>query len=246
MDFNNGKGDIITVPGNTFEVAWAIAVDASGNVYVTGLGENGEIFGDEDFVTIKYDSDGNELWVSRYDGPGDDAGRSIAVDAFGNVYVAGESRQSTSPDLYTTGGIDDYLTIKYDPDGNELWVRRYNGPADGDDTPAPGSMIIDESGNVFVTGTSSGIGTANDIATIKYDTDGNELWVNRYEGPGSSDDFGVKIAGDVTGNVFVTGSTAFDGSFDMITIKYDSDGSELWTRSYDWPAHILARHMRSQ
>jgi len=143
--------------------------------------------------------------------------------------------QSTSPDLYTTDAINDYLTIKYDAFGNQLWIKRYNGPADGND--APGSMIIDASGNVFVTGVSPGIGTAKDIATIKYDTDGNEIWVNRYSGPGAFDDFGAQIAGDVSGNVFVAGSAVFDGTFDMIAIKYNSDGTELWARSYDSPAH---------
>jgi len=86
-----------------------LAVDNSGNVYVTGLSTgSGTYF---DYATIKYDSLGNQLWVTRYDGPGNhmDGARSIAVDNAGNVYVTGESDASITN--------SDYATIKYGPDG---------------------------------------------------------------------------------------------------------------------------------
>ena len=93
--------------------ASAIAVDGNGNVYVTG--PNGcwaEDWGgcDHNYVTVKYDRDGKQLWVARYDAAGSfDQATAIAVDAAGNVYVTGESWISSFPD-----GSPDYATIKYD------------------------------------------------------------------------------------------------------------------------------------
>lgn len=92
-------------PGDGDDVSSGIAVDLSGNIYVTGW-SMGDETGDG-YATVAYDSSGNELWVARYDGPvhGDDAANGIAVDPSGNVYVTGESVG------YETG--KDYVTIKY-------------------------------------------------------------------------------------------------------------------------------------
>jgi hypothetical protein len=89
------------------DYASAIAVDASGNVYVTGKSGAEGIGIVYDYATVKYDTHGNELWVARYNGPGNDSdhANAIAVDALGNVYVTGESKGSW------TGS--DYATVKY-------------------------------------------------------------------------------------------------------------------------------------
>ncbi len=115
-----------------------------------------------DYATIKYDTGGNQLWVARYNGPGnwDDAATAIAVDDSCNVYVTGESYSSSS----STSG--DYATIKYDTNGNELWVRGYNGP--GNEFEFAAAIAVDNSGNVYVTGVSAGSSTGGDYATIKY------------------------------------------------------------------------------
>ncbi len=119
-------------PVSSDEVAFAIAVDPAGkNVYVTGCcrAVSGSI--PTDIITIMYDEAGTEQWVRFYDGPGhdQDRGTSLALDADGNVYVAG---YSAGENLSL-----DYATIKYDVGGNELWVARYDGPAGGNDQPAP-------------------------------------------------------------------------------------------------------------
>ena len=148
--------------------AHALAVDALGNVYITGV-ENGGVPGSErDIATVKYNSSGDQLWVRSYNGPGDgrDEANSAAVDALGNVYVTGFS--------YGIGTERDYVTVKYNADGVEQWVERYTGPdVDGDPGPEDKidfalSMAVDASGNVYVTGTSDGAGTHSDYATIKY------------------------------------------------------------------------------
>ena len=208
-----------------------LAVDSVGNVYVTG--ESYGIDTASDYTTIKYDPDGAELWVARYDGPDSlaDSANALALDGSDNVYVTGES-----------GGLGigyDYATIKYDPEGTELWAARYNGPSGGmrnDDFAH--AIAVDSFGNAHVTGQSEGIGTFTpDYLTIKYDPDGTELWVVRYDGPADpSGDIAYDIALDGSGNIYVTGSSqGIDQDDDYATIKYDPDGTELWVARYEGP-----------
>src|SRR3990172_4425054 len=79
--------------GNGLDVAYAMAADGAGNVYVTGQSVGFSYIG-SDNVTIKYDTNGNQVWVARYNGSGNsnDIARAIAVDGSGNVYVTGVSR----------------------------------------------------------------------------------------------------------------------------------------------------------
>jgi uncharacterized delta-60 repeat protein len=210
-------------PGNGDDYARAIAVDAQGNVYVTGRSWNGT---DYDYATVKYDTNGNLLWVSRYNGSGrgEDDARALVVDSQANVYVTGNSWGGT-------GTYDDYATVKYDRDGNELWVARYNGPSNLFDRAI--ALAVDGQGNVYVTGSSEGSGSGFDYATVKYDAEGNLLWVARYNGQGNQNDYARSIALDGQGNVYVTGSAWNGSDYDYVTIKYSPDGVLLWAARYD-------------
>jgi hypothetical protein len=153
--------------------AQKVAVDASGNVYVTGYSYNSA--GNKDYVTIKYGPNGNWLWGRRYNSPydGDDEAKALAVDADGNVYVTGYSKNSD--------GDYDYVTIKYGPSGNWLWGRRYNSPYNRNDYVY--ALAVDAAGNVYVTGLSYQSYVNDDYVTIKYGPGGNWLWGRRYDGP---------------------------------------------------------------
>src|SRR5207302_1761886 len=217
-------------PASDSDQASAIAVDASGNVYVTGS-SIGTTWPDYDYATIKYDSSGQEQWVARYSGPGNDLdiGNAIAVDPSGNVYVTGASSGS--------GTGFDYATVKYDSSGQQQWVARYNGPGNADDEAY--GIAVDASGNVYVTGYSAGSGTGNDYATIKYDSSGQEQWVARYDGPTNANDYANAIAVDASGNVYVAGWSVGSGSgYDYATVKYDSSGAEQWIARYDGAASV--------
>jgi len=215
-------------PGNSGDYARSIALDGSGNVYVTGYSTGTGT--NEDYCTIKYNSSGDTLWVRRYDGPGNnyDYAYSIVVDGSGNVYVTGGSSGN--------GTSLDYCTIKYNSSGVQQWVARYNGPGNGSD--AARSITLDGSGNVYVTGGSYGSGTNADYCTIKYNSSGVEQWVARYNGPGNVNDETYSIAVDALGNVYVTGYSYGNGTgYDYCTIKYNSSGVQQWVAIYNGPAN---------
>src|SRR5262245_9425774 len=118
----------------------------------------------------------NEAWVARYRGPygSDTVGRALVLDSATNIIVSG-------------GSYGEYATVKYDHNGNEVWDARYHGPGLGDNFAR--ALAVDSAGNIYVTGGSWGDGDNYDYATIKYDANGNELWVARYDGPGHTNDF---------------------------------------------------------
>jgi hypothetical protein len=166
-----------------------------------------------DYATVKYNSSGTQQWVSRYNGPGtsDDYANAIAVDASGNVFVTGEA-------FFAPNEGSDYATIKYSPSGAQQWVARYNGPASSVDVA--NDIVVDGSGNVYVTGESRGPATEDDFATIKYNSSGIEQCLVRYNGPGNTFDLASALAVDASGNIYVTGRSANTGFSTISTIKY--------------------------
>jgi hypothetical protein len=209
--------------GNENDLAAGIAVDGSGNVYVTGWSAEGRPF--SDCTTVKYDSSGTLKWVRIYRGPevNGNYASSIAVDNSGNSYVVGRSV-----------GMDtsfDYAVIKYDTYGTEQWVQRYNGPENGDDNAY--SICIDQNDNVYITGESQAVGNDFDYATIKYNSNGVQQWVQRFNGINNGRDKAVSVKSDNMGNVYVSGLTHVnDTNFHYTTIKYDNAGIQQWVQSY--------------
>ncbi|MCI0446516.1 SBBP repeat-containing protein, partial [bacterium] len=147
----------------------------------------------------------------------------MKLDASGNIYLTGGTIDSVT--------FLDYTTIKYDPQGNQLWKARFNGSANGYDFCR--AMALDSQGNVYVTGYSDA-GVERHIVTIKYDSNGSELWVQSYNAPGSGGDDGPDISVDSAGNVYVAG-IGFGNNFpyNYLVLKYDSSGNFLWEKRYD-------------
>lgn len=100
------------------------------------------------------------------------------------------------------------------------WIAAYNYP--GNSVDVANALTVDHAGNVYVTGYSYGVGASRDYATIKYNKHGNQLWIERYDGPGNNSDVARALAVDNTGNVYVTGYSDELGTFSVYTtIKYD-------------------------
>jgi hypothetical protein len=203
--------------GNGWDMAYALAVDDNGNVYVTGSSYDLNTY--YDCTTVKYNSSGVQQWVRRYSYQGNqsDEGDAIAVDASGNVYVAGRSISSTTS--------WDYVTIKYNAGGTQQWAKRYNGMANYDDQAT--GIGLDDSGNAYVTG-KSGIGSFYyQYATVKYLSDGTQDWERTYIGPANLTAAANAIVVDKHNNVYVTGyDYASDTTANYVTIKYSSEGTQ--------------------
>ncbi|MCI0472146.1 MAG: SBBP repeat-containing protein [Ignavibacteria bacterium] len=209
--------------GNAVDKAEKLAVDAAGNVYVTGTSAG--LSSGNDIVTLKYNTAGVQQWIKSYNGPGNGADKAsgIVIDSYGNAYVTGACTDLNS----------DYITIKYNSSGTELWVQRYNSTYNSLD--AAMDIKVDGTGNVYVTGMSHSTLFALDFATIKYNSAGSQIWVKTYNGPSNSADIGYAMALDASGNIYVTGASTGTGTgYDYVTIKYDTDGNQQWLQRYDY------------
>lgn len=262
----NPQGGLVWVQragGTGGDAGTAICLDPAGNIYITGEMESISHFGSIDITSrgnndafiAKYDNNGNCQWAVNAGGYSGDRGRGIAVDASGNVYLAGEFRQTanfgssltvTAPDpIYK-----DFFVAKYSPSLGWLWVKR--GGSDKDDDA--NALCLDNNGNVYVTGfyrnnasieggsimTTNG-GTYADLFVAKYSAiSGNLEWFKRAGG--SWDDEGRDIIYNNTDNLlYVTGEYRGTSDFgainmteqgygDMFLACYSPAGTELWVK----------------
>jgi hypothetical protein len=203
------------------------AVDRQGNVYVTGFAN--DTGSGMDYLTIKYRPNGDTAWARTYNGPGNDmdAGRGIKVDNAGNVFVTGESQGSGT-------GVD-FATIKYDSLGTQLWVSRYNSPGDTDDRAD--AIALDQSGDCYVAGMTVTPDSGIEYLIVKYGPGGDTLWSRRYGSGSNGDDEAYMIAVDSAGNAYVTGGDAVPN---VITLKYNPSGTQVWAGSHPGWANGIA------
>ena len=261
--------------GNSFDAVRALEIDNMGNVIIAGQSETtGSSF---DIVIIKYNSAGEQQWLSRYNGTGgfDDYPNAMTMDASGNIYIAGEVREkggsqkdyvtlkynsegvqqwakeygtASTDDIAYGIGVDnngnvyvsgrglnfegDFVTIKYDSSGNQLWLKNYNGPGTYE---GAAYLKVDNNGNVYISGRSIGGQNAPDYTTIKYNIDGEEQWLARYNGTALDTDEVYAIELDGEANIYITGSSRGAGNAgrDYATVKYNSEGVEQWSMRYD-------------
>ncbi len=217
-----------TVWGNASlggDYARSITVDALHNVYVSGGTEiTGTI---PDFLTIKLNPSGSIAWAKSYGHTVNqfDEAQFTGVDQAGSVYSAGISV------VAATG--QDFLLIKYSQNGDTLWSRRYSSTNNTENDVLTG-FTLDREGNAYLTGSSRTGSTGTDYISIKYNLSGAEQWRSVYTSDGAAQDIPEDIAVDAQGNVFLTGRTRINSSYnDFATLKYNSSGVREWLAVYN-------------
>ncbi|MEW6469328.1 MAG: T9SS type A sorting domain-containing protein [Bacteroidota bacterium] len=185
--------------------------DNTGNIIIGG-NDGRNIF------LMKTDSSGTILWKSTYNGSSNSNGDyldDMVVDSNGYIYFTGKAQ--------TIAGAMDIVVAKYDPSGNPVWLRTHL-LLTGNNSDRGKAIYVDQNGNVFVTGFMTG-SSGTDMATLKYDTNGNLLWSVTYTYPGI--ETGNDICNDLLGNVYVAGTIGNTG----ILISYDPMGNLRWSRN---------------
>ena len=244
--WNGQNNDIHTIKynGSTGEVIWehtfdgaahgddratAIAVDNLNNVYVGGFSQN--VRANEDYIIVKYGTsgpnpDGTPLWQTTWNGTADGTDKlaSISVGA-GGIAATG----------YSWNGADfDYLTVKFDLNGNNIWDMRHGSCVAGGIKEDQGKLVkIEPAGDVIVTGYVSNT-IDKDIYTAKYNgATGALVWERTYNGAYEDEPNGLFV--DSRGDVYITGYTwTIDAHNDYYTAKYaGTDGSLLWETTFN-------------
>lgn len=225
--------------GNSTDRGYSVALDGSGNIYVTGRSSN--INGDSDMAIWKYKSDGT--LDTSFGGDGivtygnsameysSDVGNSIVLDVSGNIYVAG---YSTSVDGYLDMAIwkykvDGTLDLSFGGSG----IVTHNNAAGGNGVDVAKSIALDISGNIYVTGQSGTVNYSSDMAIWKYKSDGTldtsfngtGVVTHNSAAGGNSGDLGNAIVLDISGDIYVTGESRSVSNYDMTIWKYKSDGT---------------------
>jgi hypothetical protein len=238
-------------------MAYGVASDSAGNVFVTGSMAGAMDFGggtiasagSSDAFLAKYSQSGAHLWSKRFGGSGPDVGYGVATDRAGNVIVAGyfNGTADFGGDSLTSAGANEIFIARYSPAGAHLWSKRFGGT--GSDMAY--TVAVDAAGNIVVGGlfwatvdfgggplTSAG---SYDVFVAKYSPTGVHLWSKSFGGAALEALGGVAV--DPAGNVLVaggfkntadfgTGPIASAGDYDIFVTKFSPTGSNIWVRTF--------------
>jgi hypothetical protein len=236
--------------GQDRDLASAVAVDPSNNIYITGQFDNNEDFdfgpeidnhlskGSTDVFITKYDQDGNYVWTRTFGGSYQDRGNGISFDPSGKLYVTGTYKGTVDfdpgpgVDEHTSFANNDSFLVKFDPNGDYLWGRGWGGFSTEYEYDSGFAVVPNGTDSVYVTGniesdTDLDPGPGEDIHTgpagylSKFDSMGNYDWGATW------DSQGIALAVDNSGNAIVTGR---DGG--IILRKYSPFGTLIWDKPF--------------
>jgi len=207
-----------------------LIVDNSNNIHTVGskIYPNNQ----QQVITTFFNPKGIKLWEQiyissaqrKYDNP-----QGITIDNSGNTYIIAIS--------YGDKYWSDYLTIKYNSFGKELWSKKFMGSAiEGNDVQdLPYKICVDNNENVFVTGEIGNLNTHYDFGTLKYSAHGDLEWVNTSCNDSINTDWAYDMVLDEEKNIYVTGTGVVNKRPKNITVKYNSKGDELWIKDFGIP-----------
>ncbi len=203
----------VTWGGTSDDYAMRCALDNSGyNIYFTGrLGTNGG-----DAFLAKFSIGGTQVWNRTWGGALAEDSYSVIVDSSDNVFVAGYTQSFPISAEY-----DAHLR-KYDSSGNLLWNRTW-GKLYNDIFC---DVDVDTSGNIYCGTYYTVTGGNSDLALVKYDPSGNQLWNRTYGSLANEGGGGVKV--DLYNDIYLFG----DYNNDAVVLKYNSSGDLLWARTW--------------
>lgn len=213
--------------GSGEDVATGLCVDNNGNVYITGY-TTGTVLNptNVDLVTIKYNSNGTQQWLSTYDDTSNayDAGADITVDNNGMVYVTGTS--------YNASANSDIITIRYDPIGTQQWVKRYNHTTNLNDE---GVKISIRNNSVVVSGIVQTNGTTYKFGVIQYeDITGFQTGLTINNTSSSGTDQVNDMVQDALGNTYIAGAIPVTGQgYDYSILKLNPSLVIIWQSTYN-------------
>jgi hypothetical protein len=226
----------VPMGGGTQDVVTSLALDAAGNVVVTGLFAGASDFGQKDLVSngghdafvVKLNPTFSFVYTRKVGGIAEDTGAALALDAAGNVYVTGSFNASGdfNPGKKTatllSQGLEDVYLVKLDVNGNFVYVKQFGGGS-GDEGIG---VAVDRFNNVLLTGAFSGSadfnpGTASttnlashgasDVFVVKLNAAGALVWARQAGGAQADGVHAIRV--DRAGNAYVGGQ--FNGTADF-------------------------------
>ncbi|MBK9284071.1 MAG: hypothetical protein IPM51_07085 [Sphingobacteriaceae bacterium] len=229
-----------SIGGTGLDYPLSLKIDAAGNSFVTGAFSGNCDFdpgpgsasltsaGNTDIFVAKYNSTGNYVWAIRLGGTGSDQGKSVQVDATGNVYVSGFFNGTGDFDpgpgvvnLVSAGGEDAFFA-KYNSSGTFMFANRMGSTF----TDRANSLVLDATGNIYLTGTFQGtvdFNPAAPVATLSSNGTTQDIFIAKYSNSGvytfafragfNNADNGNNISLDPSENIIVTGN--FYGTVDF-------------------------------
>ena len=260
------------IGGASYDEGVSLTIDGNGNIYTTGNFSGTVDFdpgtgisnltsaGDVDIYISKLDTNGNFVWAKRMGGTLSDSGKDIVLDGNGNIYSLGgfygtvDFNPGAGINNLTSVGSSDIYISKLDVNGNYVWAKNVGGAA----YDWENELIVDEAGNVYITGSFSGTADfdpgaglynltsagSDDIFIAKFDDDGNLVWAKSMGG--ANDDSGTSLALDDSGNLYSAGdfwgnadldpgagvyNLSSKGYYDIYISKLDMNGEFVWAKS---------------
>ncbi|MFP4692865.1 MAG: SBBP repeat-containing protein [Halothece sp.] len=220
-----------------------IITNSQGDIFLTGE-TSGDIDpnfdsdnqGSSDPWIARYTPDGERVWIDQFGSSGRDFSNSITLDSQGNLYITGHTEGSIagSPNQ----GFTDIFVAKYDPNGEQEWVRQF-GSSDREESFG---IASDSNDNIYLTGTTYGSlegqnAGENDIWLASFDADGNQRWIEQFGG--NSTDHAYDITVDNEDSIYLTGFTrsVLEGgnslSSDSWVARFNSSGNQNWIRQFN-------------
>ena len=238
----NKEGELLWVKnfgGAGIDCFNAIAEGRNGELIIVGYSTSSDLDfinkGGYDSIILKYTKDGELEWVKNFGGSSVDYFNDVIVTSSNEYIVAGESSSKNAP-FENKGGCDGVIT-KYNKNGELIWVNSFGGSLND----FFNSVVETLDDKLIVVGqmSSSDSGLINngsaDVVIIQYNQDGQQEWIKSFGGTGNEDC--DKILQDKDGGFIIVGYTNSTderfinkGSYDMVLVKYDKDGTHQWTR----------------